>query len=552
MTSRLVTWSRREASALFVRYAGCRGVSATADVLAAADKTIARTNRLFIDNKYVEAEGSATLSVVSPIDGRAYTTLAHASAGDVDRAVRSAKARFDATSSWAGKAAEERSEVLRRVARTLREPAKLAELCVIESRDCGKTLAESSGDIGFCADVFDYYADIAPKHLAPTSLPLPEGAGGDEDFFAQLVQEPLGVVGCVTPWNYPLMQAVMKVAPALAAGCAIVLKPSPLASLTCCALGEVVAAAGAPPGALNVITGGPPEALACGGSTGQALIDHPLLDKVSFTGSGMAGQKMLEASAKRLRPTSLELGGKSAFVVFDDAEEYLDAVVDWVMVGIFSCTGQVCSATSRLLVHKNIEKQLMERLLTATSKIRVGDPFAEGTQMGPVVSEGQHKRVLQCLERAAADGCTVHSHKVHLPSELQGGFYLSPTVLSNVPLQSSAWREEIFGPVLAVRTFDSEEEAIQMANDTPYGLANAVYSKDSARCARVASQLQSGIVWENCSQVLFMSTPFGGRLGKASGFGHEYGVPGLLEYASPKTVVRATTPGYNWGTYGSA
>mmetsp|Transcript_105423 Transcript_105423/g.263885 ORF Transcript_105423/g.263885 Transcript_105423/m.263885 type:complete len:550 (-) Transcript_105423:184-1833(-) len=530
---------------------GRRGVSATADVITAAEATVARTNRLFVDNKYVDAEGGATLSVVSPADGKPLTTIAHASVADVDRAVRSARACFDGAS-WSGRSVQDRAEVLRRIATELRSPGKLAELSIIESRDCGKPLGESSADISFCADVFDYYAEIAPQHLVPSPLSLPEGEGGSNDFAARVEQEPLGAVGCVTPWNYPLMQAVMKVAPALAAGCTVVLKPSPLASLTCCAMGELVAAAGAPPGALNIITGGPPEILDCGSSTGQSLIDHALLDKVSFTGSGAAGQKMLEASASKLRPTSLELGGKSAFVVFEDAREYLDAVVDWVMVGIFSCTGQVCSATSRLIVHKDLEQELVDRLVAAAAKIRVGDPLAEGTQMGPLVSKGQHQKVLKMLEVAETQGCTRKAPALQIPDGLKDGFYVPPTVLCDVPVDSSAWRDEIFGPVLAVRSFSTEEEAIQLANDTPYGLANAVYSKDSSRCARVSAKLKSGIVWENCSNVLFQSTPFGGRMGKASGFGFEYGVPGLLEYVSPKTVVRATTPGYAWGAYGAA
>jgi len=319
--------------------------------------------------------------------------------------------------------------------------------------------------------------------------------------------------------------------------------------LTCCALGEVVAQAGAPPGALNVITGGPPESLSNGGSTGQTLIDHELLDKVSFTGSGGAGLKMLQASAPRLRPTSLELGGKSAFVVFEDAEEYLDAVVDWVMVGIFSCTGQVCSATSRLIVHHSLEQKLVDRLVKAAAEIRVGDPLAEGTQMGPLVSQGQHQKVLGMLQQAQAQGCTVSAPSLELPDSLQGGYYVAPTVLSSVPEEASAWRDEIFGPVLAVRTFRTEEEAVAMANNTPYGLGNAVYSKDAARCQRVASRLRSGVVWENCSNVLFQTTPFGGRAGKRSGFGWEYGVPGLLEHVAPKTVVRSTDPGFAWGAY---
>jgi len=465
--------------------------------------------------------------------------------------VQAARACFD-TSGWPQKGAEQRAEVLRSIAAQLREPGKLGELSVIESRDCGKPLAESEVDISFCADVFDYYAEIAPKHLAPQPLPLPGGEGAGDNFAARVENEPLGVVGCVTPWNYPLMQAVMKVAPALAAGCAVVLKPSPLASLTCCALGEVAAGAGLPPGALNVITGGPPEALPGGGSTGQTLIDHPALDKLSFTGSALAGRKMLEASVAQLRPTALELGGKSAFVVFDDAEEYLDAVVDWVMVGIFSCTGQVCSATSRLIVHKDLEAKLTDRLAEAAAKIRVGAPLAKGTQMGPLVSETQHQKVLGFIRTAESEGCKVRAPALDIPEELQGGYYVAPTLLTGVHTSSVAWREEFFGPVLAVTAFATEEEAIALANDTPYGLANAVYSKDPARLARVASRLKSGVVWENCSNVLFQTTPFGGRAGKASGFGFEYGVPGLMEYVSQKTVVRSTSPGYSWGAYASA
>jgi len=526
----------------------CRSVCASAS--SAADATIARTNRLFIDNEYVDAEGGATLDVVSPIDGQAFTTIAHASAADVDRAVRGARACFD-ESSWPRMDAKARAGVLRKIAAALRDPAKLAELSTIESRDCGKPLAESNGDISFCADVFDYYADVAPARLSPTALPLPAGEGGASDFAARVEHEPLGVVGCITPWNYPLMQAVMKVAPALAAGCAVVLKPSPLASLTCCALGEVAAAAGAPAGALNVVTGGPPQEVA-GGSTGQRLIDHRLLDKVSFTGSGAAGHKMLAASAQHLRPTALELGGKSAFIIFEDAEEHLEAVVDWAMVGIFSCTGQVCSATSRLLVHKDIEPRLTQRLLEAAARLKVGDPLDDATQMGPLVSEVQQQRVLQAVRMAEAEGCTVRAPPLSLPEALRGGFYVPPTIVTGAGDASQAWRDEIFGPVLCIRAFSTEEEAVALANDTPYGLANAVYSADRARCSRVASQLRSGVVWENCSNALFPSTPFGGRAGKASGFGFEYGLPGLMEYVSEKTIVSASTPGYSWGAYQSS
>jgi len=196
-----------------------------------------------------------------------------------------------------------------------------------------------------------------------------------------------------------------------------------------------------------------------------------------------------------------------------------------------------------------LEAKLVDRLAKAVAQIKVGDPLAEGTQMGPVVSEGQHQKVLGMLRQAEAQGCTVTAPALELPDGLKSGYYVSPTLLSNVPMDSAAWREEIFGPVLAVRTFQTEEEAIELANDTPYGLGNAVYSRDAARCKRVASKLRSGVVWENCSNVLFQQTPFGGRAGKRSGFGWEYGVPGLLEYVSPKTVVCSTDPSYSWNAF---
>eukprot|EP00937_MAST-01D_sp_MAST-1D-sp2_P004444 g4444.t1 len=376
----------------------------------AAEATIARVNRLFIDNEYVDAEGGATLPVVAPATGAELTTIAHASAADVDRAVQSARACFD-TSGWPQAPAADRAAVLQRVADELRE--RTAELAEIETRDCGKPLAEAEGDIGFCADTFEYYANTAPAALADEPLAVPAGEGAGDDFGAVLRAEALGVVGAVTPWNFPLMQTAAKVAPALAAGCAMVLKPSPLASLTSLALGEIVAGAGAVSGALNVVTGGPPDELAAGGSTGQSLIDHALLDKVSFTGSGAAGQLMLRASAPHLRPTNLELGGKSAAIVFADAlgdgggggveEARLNALVDWLMVGIFVCAGQVCSATSRLLVQREAEAPLVARLLRAAERVRVGDPLAPGTQMGPLVSEAQRDKVLASLRRAEAE-----------------------------------------------------------------------------------------------------------------------------------------------------
>merc|ERR1712232_1307802 len=267
------------------------------------------------------------------------------------------------------------------------------------------------------------------------------------------------------------------------------------------------------------------------------------------TGSGPAGAKMLLASAQKLRPTSLELGGKSAFLIFEDAEPFLDAVVDWILLGIFLCQGQVCTATSRLLVHESLGPMLTDRLITAAAKIQLGDPMARETQMGPVVSATQQQNVQAAISKAAYDGCIVHAPALRLSDTLRSGFFVPPTILTEVPEDSAAWREEIFGPVLAIRTFRTEDEAVLAANRSTYGLANAVFSKDMERCSRVAAQLKSGVVWENCSQPLFPTTPMGGIVGKQSGFGREFGTAGLEEYINHKTVV-STTPGHVWNWYG--
>mmetsp|Transcript_28504 Transcript_28504/g.45837 ORF Transcript_28504/g.45837 Transcript_28504/m.45837 type:complete len:538 (-) Transcript_28504:19-1632(-) len=515
-----------------------------------ANDLVDRTSKLFIGNEYVSASTGNVIPVVSPIDGQQFASIAHASEVDVDRAVQSARQCFD-SSPWRSTSPEDRALVLQRVAAKLRDPPRLSVLSEIETRDCGKPLVESEADIAMCADIFDYYAKVAPQEFAPSELEVEDSA-----FQGRILKEPLGVIGCVSPWNFPLQQAVLKIAPALAAGCSVVVKPSPLASLTTCALGEILAESGVAPGAVNIVTGGPPDQIliengtnTVATSTGQCLIDHALLDKLSFTGSGAAGTKMLEASSRRLRPTSLELGGKSAFLVFDDAEPFLDALVDWILIGIFLCQGQVCTATSRLLVQENIADKLTERLIKAASQLSVGDPMLRETQMGPVVSANQQRGVLAAIRQAQSDGCVVHAPQLKLPSGLQGGFFVPPTILTSVPEDCAAWRDEIFGPVLAIRQFRTESEAIQVANRSSYGLANAVFSKDLERCARVAAQLKSGVVWENCSQPLFPSTPMGGLVGKQSGFGHEFGTAGLKEYINYKTVV-STSPGHSWNWYG--
>jgi len=330
-----------------------------------------------------------------------------------------------------------------------------------------------------------------------------------------------------------LMQAVVKVAPALAAGCSLVLKPSSVCPATCLRLGDLAVAAGAPAGALNVVTG-------TGSEAGGALLDHRLVNRLSFTGSSGVGHTVLHAAAKRLVPSTVELGGKGAIVVFDDAD--LEAAVDWIMIGIFLNQGQSCSATSRLVVQRGLESQLLSRLAEEASKLRMGDPLSETTQLGPLASKDQLTEVSGFVERAKLDGAEVICGGV--TPQGQGCYY--PATILRTPLGTEAWKEEIFGPVLAVQSFDTEDEAVQLANDSEYGLGNAVMTADLERCERVAQQLHAGIVWKNCSNAIPLEAPFGG-FGR-SGFGKEYGAMGFEEYTQTKTVAECNA-GFSWNWY---
>jgi betaine-aldehyde dehydrogenase len=358
-------------------------------------------------------------------------------------------------------------------------------------------------------------------------------ATDDTDFNVRLVQEPAGVAGLVTPWNFPLMQAAAKVAPALAAGCSMVLKPSSVCPATCLRLGDLALEAGLPAGALNIVTG-------TGREAGSALLDHRFVDRLSFTGSSGVGHTVHHAAANRLVPVSLELGGKGAIVVFDDVD--LEATVDWIMVGIFLCAGQSCSATSRLVVQRGVEAKLLERLVEVAGNLRTGDPLDEATQLGPLTTKEQLDIVSGFVDRARQEGAEVICGGSPIPGK---GYYYPPTIL-RAASDSEAWREEIFGPVLCVQSFDTEEEAVRIANDSEYGLGNAVVTEDAERCERVAQQLHAGVVWKNCSNAIPTEAPFGG-FGK-SGFGKEYGAMGFEEYVQTK-VITGCKPGFSFQWY---
>lgn len=486
--------------------------------------------QLFINGNWVDPHAGGCFPVINPATEAIIHHAPAGAAADIDAAVKAARAAFD-SGPWPRLGGGERARYLRAIAVEIR--SRLEELSRLEVVDNGKPLAEARWDVGDAAGCFEYYAGLAEgldvDAVEPIDLP-------DERFRSKAVREPVGVVGAIIPWNYPLLMASWKVAPALAAGCTMVLKPSELTPLTALELGGVAAQVGLPAGVLNIVTGTGPEA-------GEALSMHPGVDKLAFTGSVPTGSKIMSAAARDIKRVSLELGGKSALIVFDDVD--IAKVVEWIMFGIFWNQGQVCSATSRVLVHKKVRERLLEQLIRETQRIRIGDGLDAGTQLGPLVSKDQLDKVLAAVDRARADGARVATGGRTAPGSAMG-YFVEPTILVDVPLQSSAWKDEIFGPVVSIRTFENEMEAVHLANDTPFGLAAAVMSADGVRAERVASALRAGVVWINCSQPTFTEAPWGGY--KRSGIGRELGRWGLDSYLETKQITRYVSRDA-WGWY---
>ncbi|WP_187970580.1 aldehyde dehydrogenase family protein [Aquibium microcysteis] len=484
---------------------------------------------LFIDGEWVAPTRGGSFPVVDPATEEVFAQAPAGTAEDVDRAVAAARRAFD-EGPWPRMTGRERAAILRRIADGV--TARQDELARLEVRDNGKPLPEALWDIGDVAGCFSYYAGLAEAlDDEAETIPL-----ADDRFSTKVVREPVGVAGAIVPWNYPLLMAVWKVAPALAAGCTMVLKPSELTPLTALELGAIVAEAGLPAGALNIVTGTGPDA-------GQPLTEHPGVDKLAFTGSVPTGSKVMMAAARDIKAVSLELGGKSPFVVFADAD--VEAAVEWIMFGIFWNQGQVCSATSRVLVEESLYPALLERLVAEAAKIRIGNGLEEGTLLGPLVSKGQYDKVLAAIARGRDDGATVAGGG-RRPAGLDTGYFLEPTILTDMAEDSVVWREEIFGPVVCVKPFRDEADAVRMANDSRFGLAAAVMSKDRARCDRVARAFRAGIVWINCSQPTFTEAPWGGY--KQSGIGRELGRWGLANYLEVKQITAYETD-RPWGWY---
>lgn len=485
--------------------------------------------QLYINGRWEEPVAGKTFSTLNPATEEVVEDVAAATAGDIDRAVTAARAAFE--DSWSRTSGKERAAFLRMFSRAIldRKPA----LARMEVEDNGKPLPEADWDIDDAAACFAYYADLAEEldGAREAAIELP-----DSRFRCHVRHEPVGVAGQIIPWNYPLLMAAWKVAPALAAGCTSVLKPSEFTPLTALELASIAHEIGLPRGVLNIVTG-------TGMDAGDPLARHPGVDKVAFTGSIPTGVKVIVAGAQDVKNVSLELGGKSPIVVFDDAD--LDQAVEWILFGIFWNQGEVCSATSRLIVQRGIAERLLDRLVEGARRIPIGNGLTPGVLLGPLVSASQHAKVMHYIASGCRSGATLLCGG-NRPQHLNRGYFVEPTIFADVPEDAPIWNEEIFGPVLCVRRFETETEAVRISNATPFGLAAAVMSGDRDRCARMAAAFRAGIVWVNCSQPTFVQAPWGGM--KKSGVGRELGRWGLNSYLEVKQVTSYVSD-EPWGWY---
>ena len=478
--------------------------------------TLARY-QMYIDGQWVNAGSGEQFESHNPYSGKAWALIPRGGATDVDRAVRAARKAFT-SGEWPKMNASRRGALLRKLGDLITDKAKF--LAEIEVRDNGKLLAEMSAQTAYMAQWYYYYGGLADK-IEGQVIPIDK-----PDTFNYTRFEPLGVIGAIIPWNSPLLLTAWKLAPALAAGNTMVLKPSEYTSASLLEFMKIIEQAGFPPGVVNVVTGFGPEA-------GTPLVEHPLVAKIAFTGSDATGQKIYEAAAKGLKRVSMELGGKSPNIVFDDAE--VDNAVKGAISGIFAATGQTCIAGSRLLVQRSIHDQFVEKLVAFAKTARMGDPMSLDTQVGPVTNQPQYRKVLSYIDIAKSEGVTtaLGGSKASRP-ECGDGWFVEPTIFTGVKNSMRIAQEEVFGPVLSVIPFADEDEAIAIGNDVIYGLAAGVWTQNMRRAFLMAEKLQAGTVWVNTYRAVSYLSPFGGY--KRSGLGRESGQEMIKEYLQTKSV----------------
>jgi betaine-aldehyde dehydrogenase len=469
--------------------------------------------QMFVNGEWVASDSGKTFPVYDPSTEEAIAEVPDSNELDVNRAVAAAREAFD-NGPWGSSTAQERGRALFKLAEVVRN--NTAALAQLEARNSGKPITEAEYDLADVATCFEYYGGLATKITGQVN-PVPDNA------LSLSMKEPVGVAGQIIPWNYPLLMAAWKLAPALAAGCTCVLKPAEQTPLTILELAKHFEECGLPNGVVNIVTG-------FGETAGAPLVKHPDVNKIAFTGSASVGKQIVKMAADTVKRVTLELGGKSPNIFFADAD--FEAAIDGALFGVFINQGEVCSAGSRILVERSIYSKFVEAMAAKAKTIKLGPPLERETKMGPLVSKEQYERVRSYLEigkkeaRVAAGG--------DRPKSIGRGYYVEPTIFYDVDNSARIAREEIFGPVAAVIPFDNEAHAVKIANDSPYGLAAAVWTRDIFKAFRAVKKIRAGIVWVNHMQPTYVEAPWGGY--KQSGFGRELGPWGIEEYLETKQV----------------